>query len=334
MDYEKALEKARAAYGTGAYDDATLEFIFPQIKESEEEKRKRAVAVLEQQRYYWAYDGPADKTPPATKRKDLVEAIDVALSYLEKPSIVDVLTRAGLRPFKDGNKWCILAGDNIQEGICGFGDTIEEALYEFLIDVIDMQKEQKPAELEQLAKLREMTHEIREAYERGIEVGRAESKQEWSEEDEKMLVGIIERGSAQIPPHEPALREEQIEWLMNRLKSLRPQPKQEWGEEDENKRTDAIYFLKCSESHYVYPENISKIEAIIDWLKSLRPSCKPGDGPVWRIWKNGACGTPEGNPIALVKESCGYKLVSYLCADGEKYIMLSDLEKLPGFNEK
>ena len=47
---------------------------------------------------------------------------------------------------------------------------------------------------------------------------------EWSEEDEEMLVGIIERGSAQIPPHEPALREEQMEWLMNRLKSLRPQP--------------------------------------------------------------------------------------------------------------
>ena len=32
MDYEKALEKARAAYGTGVYDDATLEFIFPQLQ--------------------------------------------------------------------------------------------------------------------------------------------------------------------------------------------------------------------------------------------------------------------------------------------------------------
>ena len=45
---------------------------------------------------------------------------------------------------------------------------------------------------------------------------------EWSEEDERILTGIIERGSSQIPPTEPALRGEQMEWLMNRLKSLRP----------------------------------------------------------------------------------------------------------------
>lgn len=50
---------------------------------------------------------------------------------------------------------------------------------------------QKPAELEQLAKLREMTHEIREAYERGIEVGRAELKQVWSEEDEKIRQSLL-----------------------------------------------------------------------------------------------------------------------------------------------
>ena len=47
-------------------------------------------------------------------------------------------------------------------------------------------------------------------------------KQEWSKEDERILTGIIERGSSQIPPTEPALRGEQMEWLMNRLKSLRP----------------------------------------------------------------------------------------------------------------
>ena len=50
---------------------------------------------------------------------------------------------------------------------------------------------------------------------------------EWSKEDEKMLTGIIARGSSQVPPYDPALREEQIEWLMNRLKSLRPQPHKE-----------------------------------------------------------------------------------------------------------
>ena len=38
-----------------------------------------------------------------------------------------------LRPkmFPDGNKWCVLYGENIQEGVCGFGDTPDEASKSF-----------------------------------------------------------------------------------------------------------------------------------------------------------------------------------------------------------
>ena len=41
--YEAALGRAKSAYGTGAYDDATLEFLFPQLKESEDERVTRAI---------------------------------------------------------------------------------------------------------------------------------------------------------------------------------------------------------------------------------------------------------------------------------------------------
>ena len=30
--------------------------------------------------------------------------------------------------YKDGNMWCALYGDSIQEGICGFGETPEKAV--------------------------------------------------------------------------------------------------------------------------------------------------------------------------------------------------------------
>ena len=40
---DNAFERARAAYGTGAYDDATLEFLFPQLKESEDERIRKAM---------------------------------------------------------------------------------------------------------------------------------------------------------------------------------------------------------------------------------------------------------------------------------------------------
>ena len=58
----------------------------------------------------------------------------------------EVLIKAGLKPYKDGDQWCVLLGDNIQEGICGFGDTIEDALYAFLKDLIASQNKQKPAD--------------------------------------------------------------------------------------------------------------------------------------------------------------------------------------------
>lgn len=39
-----------------------------------------------------------------------------------------------LTPFKDGNQWSFLLGPNIQEGVCGFGDTILDAAIDFYND--------------------------------------------------------------------------------------------------------------------------------------------------------------------------------------------------------
>jgi len=36
-----------------------------------------------------------------------------------------------LVPFRDGNQWCVLLGDNIQEGIAGFGDSPALAIQDF-----------------------------------------------------------------------------------------------------------------------------------------------------------------------------------------------------------
>lgn len=36
-----------------------------------------------------------------------------------------------LIPYKDGDKWCVLLGANLQEGIAGFGETPEEAIIDF-----------------------------------------------------------------------------------------------------------------------------------------------------------------------------------------------------------
>lgn len=56
------------------------------------------------------------------------------------------------------------------------------------------------------------------------------------------------------------------------------------------------------------------------------------DLPRWRRWENGTAGNSAGHPIALVSGAGGIRFVSVLGTIGEKYIMLDDLEKLPGFD--
>jgi len=45
--YTEAVERAKSAWGSGAYDDATMEFIFPQLKDSPDERtRKRLINLI------------------------------------------------------------------------------------------------------------------------------------------------------------------------------------------------------------------------------------------------------------------------------------------------
>lgn len=49
-----------------------------------------------------------------------IESAEMNLIALLKPRI-----------FIDGNQWCVLYGENLQDGVCGFGDTPRLAVYDF-----------------------------------------------------------------------------------------------------------------------------------------------------------------------------------------------------------
>ena len=51
--------------------------------------------------------------------------------YLQYIEMWQCITALGIKPFKYGIQWCFLYGDNIQAGICGFGDTIDRAALDF-----------------------------------------------------------------------------------------------------------------------------------------------------------------------------------------------------------
>ena len=48
----------------------------------------------------------------------------------ERHAISTVMT-LGLFPFKDGDQWCFLWGENLHSGVFGFGDTVLSACLDF-----------------------------------------------------------------------------------------------------------------------------------------------------------------------------------------------------------
>jgi hypothetical protein len=62
----------------------------------------------------------------ALDRRDYADAANRATCTLSRPSYV-------FKPkvFLNGNMWCALYGENIQEGVCSFGNSPANALREF-----------------------------------------------------------------------------------------------------------------------------------------------------------------------------------------------------------
>lgn len=44
---------------------------------------------------------------------------------------LNIISTLGLKPYKDGNMWCFLFGDDLQSGVAGFGATVMKAVYDF-----------------------------------------------------------------------------------------------------------------------------------------------------------------------------------------------------------
>lgn len=54
---------------------------------------------------------------------------------LETHAMWECIAAVGAKLSKDGNMYCFLLGDNIQEGVCGFGKTIFEAALDFYTNI-------------------------------------------------------------------------------------------------------------------------------------------------------------------------------------------------------
>lgn len=71
-------------------------------------------------------DAAARAFDMGTARQQLSEQIYAVATEMQRPSAI-------YRPAIsiDGNKWCALYGDNLQDGVAGFGDSPAEAMADF-----------------------------------------------------------------------------------------------------------------------------------------------------------------------------------------------------------
>lgn len=142
--YDEAIENGKQILNTPytAHWDTmkeVVEHLLPELKESKDEMIRKE--LLEHCK---------NQAKPYIQTGNECPQIQSWIDWLEKQgekdnlSIDFVLGYLGIKPaYKDGNAWCILLGDNIQEGICGFGDTKEEALIAFIKELIEKQGKKK-----------------------------------------------------------------------------------------------------------------------------------------------------------------------------------------------
>lgn len=64
----------------------------------------------------------------ATMQDLTEEAIHATAIEAAELNLIKVLD---LKPYKDGNMWCFLFGDDLQSGVAGFGETVMAAVYDF-----------------------------------------------------------------------------------------------------------------------------------------------------------------------------------------------------------
>lgn len=266
MDYEKkykdALSHAKQAYGTGAYDDSTLEAIFPELAENEDERiRKELISQVEKSRHH-----PADKarwiswiekqkeqkpelplmggdtdtyfddlrmtTKPLTSREWFNEGIKYAqrLQKEQKPS--SKFNPADWVVYDGPLGHAILQIKDVIDGRYSFVDNESTLLVE---DSDKFLRPLTPKDVEKPA--------------------------EWSEKDKaflKVAIATCNRYS----------HKDIADWLKSLPERLNFQPKEEWSDEDEETIGTLINYFEGDALDYSTDEMIRRIRA-------LRPSWKP-----------------------------------------------------------
>ena len=249
--YDEAIERARIHYNTtdSVADAELIELIFPELKESDDEKiRKEIIAILQYKYEKYPNDPKYCNAPqwiawlekqgeqkPVFEMKTPEESLGIDSETYNK--IVDECIYGDA---KQNHAWS--EDDEVKiNRIVACLENLNVADNDIILKDVDWLKSLKDRVL---------------------------PKQEWNEDDEKIYKSITYSFAHNYP-----LTVQQQEFVKSLKGRVQPQPKQEWSEEDESYLKTTIVYLKDAKEFKKTAENC------INWLNSLKPQkqWKPSD---------------------------------------------------------
>ena len=276
MDYEKkykeAVAKAKDQYNYPCMQSSMgiLEEIFPEIKESEDERVRNELIEFVKSRGGFKQE---------------------YIAWLEKQeSVEEIVERCKKSWYNEGK----IAG--MTEGL-----TDDEKYQQGWHDALEKQGEQKPMTEEFEHELAEicnqllseidsewMNNEILDCigtsvwlnlcdetakrYKDGLLKLAKQGEQkpaEWGEEDETTFKVMLEELEKYVmfKQYSTPLSVYDLQWFKSLKDRVQPQPKQEWSVEDETGWTNTMIMIKeVASNHYIK----DSIKLVIDWLESLK----------------------------------------------------------------
>ena len=244
--YDKAIGKAAALYKASepmSGCNVILETLFPELKESEDEKVRKELIKHLKELSDWKEDEVIPVKNPSYYRQ--------WISWLEKQA--ERKTPQWMIDFLDDYRrkiGCSLDHDEARD---------VDGKILCIMQWLENQGAQKPEE--------------NKGNIGGISAN-------WSEEDEKILGDIIEDVMTLHSGKTLGVIRNKINWLKSLKDRVQPQPKQEWSEEDSYYRNHIIQIIE--EINNAPLKRGEDWEAYINWLKSLRPQpqWKPSEGDI------------------------------------------------------
>jgi len=276
--YDEALERARNLHKDAVEMENNMttkicEIIFPELKESEDEKiRKRIIQALhgdvldmEETTKAIAWLEKQGNNINCIYDKELSELLHIVIcryindpdiSYPERENVSKKILPYVELLEKQGQHAKFI--NNIQ-----IGDQVTRNQDGMLINLSQLKRVAKPSEksCESIGDT-----DIVDSNENGLIAATISSKSsEWSEEDEKMFNKIAAHLSATCSgfPEDEKWASKFLNWFETLKERVQPQPKQEWSEEDKK----ALKVV--TDIFEQYGVHLLNYPAFIHWLKTL-----------------------------------------------------------------